>query len=222
MAITWTKNAGELVDAALRRVQMLGQGQTATAYQWTIARDHLNGLLKVLQTQGPNRWRRALQTVTLVSGTASYVLATRPDAVKQVYHRNSAGQDFWLNEWNYDDYERLPIKTTTGRPTIYTLDRQRTATTIYLWPVPDATAAAGSLRISYERVMEDVDATSDIVDVPQEWLDTLIDLVGARTGKSFALDTVPVREATARGEASLNEVLGYDREPSIRFVIGDR
>jgi len=220
MTITWTKTAGELVDSALKRVQMLGQGQTATAHQWSIAKDHLNGLLKLLQTQGPNEWRRMLQTVALVAGTASYTLSPRPDRVKQVYHRNSAGQDFLLNAWNYDDYERLPNKTSTGRPTVFTLDRQRTATTIYLWPVPDTTAAAGSLRVSYERVMEDVSDPGDVVDVPQEWLDTIIDLIGARTGKSFQLATIAVMEAGERGSASLSEVLGYDREPSIRFVMG--
>ena len=219
MTITWTKDAGTLVDDALRRVQMLGDGQSASAHVWSVARDHLNSLLKLLQTQGPNEWRRALQTVALVAGTASYTLSPRPDRVKQVYHRNTASQDFWLNQWNYDDYERLPVKTATGRPTIFTLDRQRSATTIYLWPVPDTTAAAGSLRISYERVMEDVSDRADIVDVPQEWLDTITDLVGARTADSFNVgDKSPAMAAKERGLASLEAVLGYDREPSIRFV----
>lgn len=219
MAITWTKNAGELVDAALRRVQMLGDGQSASGHMWSVARDHLNGLLKLLQTQGPNEWRRALQTVALTSGTGTYTLSPRPDRVKQVYHRNASGQDFHLNVWNYDDYERLPVKTTTGRPTVYTINRQRTATTITLWPVPNADAAAGSLRVSYERVIEDVDVPTDAVDVPQEWLDTLIDLVGARTAASFAVGgTQTATEARERGMSSLEAVLGYDREPFVQFV----
>ena len=206
------------MDDALRRVSMLGSGQNASSHQWIVAKSHLNGLLKLLQTQGPNEWRRTLQTVTLVASTATYTLSPRPDRVKKVYHRNSAGQDFPLAQWNYDDWEMMPVKTSTGRPTIFVIDRQRTATTITLWPVPDATAAAGSLRVSYERVMEDVSATSDIVDVPQEWLDMLTDLIGSRMASSFRIENASVQEVRERGVASLNAVLGYDREPSIRFT----
>lgn len=218
MTITWTKTAGEVAKAAGQRITMIGQGQALSGHQWDVARDHLNGVLKLLQTQGPSRWRRALQTVSLVSGTATYTLSPRPDAVKSVYHRNAAAQDFLLQEWNYDDYERLPVKTTTGRPTIYALDRQIAQTTLTLWPVPDTSAAAGSLRVSYERVINDVATPDDALDVPQEWLDGVIDVLASRLASSFRLENESVQKVEARAAGSLAELLGYDRDRSIRFV----
>jgi hypothetical protein len=220
MTITWTKTAGELVDSALKRVQIIGNGETASAYLWTLARDHLNGLIKLLVTQGPSEWRRATQTPAMTAAVAYVTCSPRPDRVMRVYYRNTAGFDLELQQWNMDDYERIPVKTSTGRPTIFAVDRQRTSTTIYLWPVPDTTIAAGTLRVSYERVPEDVANTSDIVDVPQEWLDTLMDLVGGRTGQSLQLGDRPaVAAALQRGVGNLNELLGYDRNHSVRFAI---
>lgn len=220
MTITYTKLAGELVESALRRVQMLGSGQSADAHVWSIAKDHLNGLLKIIVTQGPSEWRRATQTPTLVASQAYVTCNPRPDRVHRIYYRNTSGFDLELQQWNMDDYDRIPVKTSTGRPTVFAVDRQRTATTIYLWPVPDATIALGTLRVSYERVPEDVENTSDIVDVPQEALDILIDLVGARTAQSFQLGQLPqVMAALERGMGNLNEFLNYDRGYSTRFAI---
>lgn len=220
MTISLTYTAGEFVDEALKRVQILGDGQTASAYQWNLAKSHLNGLLKLLVTQGPSEWRRATQTPAMVASQAYVTCSPRPDRVMRVYYRNSAGFDLELQQWNMDDYDRIPVKTSTGRPTVFAVDRQRTSTTIYLWPVPDATIAAGTLRVSYERVPEDVSATSDILDVPQEWFDTLMDLVGGRTGQSLSLgDKPPVAAALIRGGGNLNELLGYDRGHSVRFAI---
>lgn len=220
MTITWTKTAGELVDSALKRVQIIGNGETASAYLWTLARDHMNGLIKLLVTQGPSEWRRATQTPAMTAAVAYVTCSPRPDRVMRVYYRNSAGFDLELQQWNMDDYDRIPVKTSTGRPTIFAVDRQRTSTTIYLWPVPDTTIAAGTLRVSYERVPDDVVNTTDTLDVPQEWLDTLMDLVGGRTGQSLQLGDRPaVVAALQRGAGNLNELLGYDRNHSVRFAI---
>lgn len=220
MSISLTYTAGEFVDEALKRVQIVGDGQTASAYLWTLARSHINGLLKLLVTQGPSEWRRATQTPAMVAAQAYVTCSPRPDRVHRVYYRNASGFDLELQQWNMDDYERIPVKTSTGRPTIFAVDRQRTATTIYLWPVPDATIAAGSLRVSYERVPEDVVNTSDILDVPQEAFDVLMDLVGGRTGQSLGLgERPPVAAALERGTGNLNEFLNYDRGYSTRFAI---
>lgn len=220
MSISLTYTAGEFVDEALKRCQILGDGQTASAYQWTIARSHINGLLKLLVTQGPSEWRRATQTPAMTAAVAYVTCSPRPDRVHRVYYRNASGFDLELQQWNMDDYERIPVKTSTGRPTIFAVDRQRTSTTIYLWPVPDATIAAGTLRVSYERVPEDVVNTGDIVDVPQEAFDVLMDLVGGRTGQSLGLaDKSSVSTALERGAGNLNEFLSYDRPYSIRFAI---
>lgn len=221
MTIAWTKTASEVADDACRRVQMLGQGQTMSAYVQTRAFSHMNSLLKLLQTQGPNEWRRANQTVNLVQGQASYELDPRPDKVRDCFYVESASRELVMGRWNYDDYDMLPTKTQEGRPVVYTIDRQRTATNLVIWPTPDATAAALTIRVSYDRVMEDIVNNNDIVDVPQEWLDCFLDIVGGRMATEFRLENKSAEEVKARGAASLEALLGHDSEESITFTMGD-
>jgi hypothetical protein len=220
MSITWTLTAGGLVIEAAQRIQMLGQGQNLSAHQLARGLAHLNALLKLLQTQGPSQWRRASQTVDLVQAQASYTLSPRPDRVRDAFYQEENGRELVMGRWNYDDYEMLPTKTQQGRPVVYTIDRQRANTAIVVWPTPDATSAARTIRVSYDRVMEDVTDTASEIDVPQEWLDTVADTVGGRLAVDFRIENPSAQEVKQRAQASLAELLGSDREESITFVLG--
>lgn len=220
MSITWTFTAGEIVTEAAQRIQMLGQGQNLSAYQLARGLSHLNSLQKLLQTQGPSQWRRANQTVDLVQGQASYTLDPRPDRVREAYYQETDEREVIMGRWNYDEYDILPTKTQQGRPTVYTVDRQRTATALVIWPTPDATAAARTIRVSYDRVMEDVTDTASTIDVPQEWLDCVADALGGRLAVDFRVENPSAQEVKQRAASSLAELLGSDREESITFMMG--
>lgn len=220
MAIAWTLTTAELVIEASSRVQMTGQNQTLNAYQMARGKAHLNALLKLLQTQGPNEWRRANQTVTLVQGQAAYVLSPRPDKVRECFYVETAAREIIMGRWNYDDYDLMPTKTQQGRPVCYTIDRQRTATNLVVWPTPDVTAAARTIRVSYDRVMEDAVDNADIVDVPQEWLDTVVDNVAGRLATEFRIENPSAQEVKQRAGNSLQALLGHDSEESITFIVG--
>jgi hypothetical protein len=221
MTISWTLTAAGLVQEASARVQMTGQNQILTAHQLSRGMAHLNALLKLLQTQGPNEWRRTNQSVDLIQGQAAYVLNPRPDKVRDCFYVETDTRDVIMGRWNYDDYDRMPVKTQQGRPVCYTIDRQRTATNLVVWPTPDATAAARTIRVSYDRVMEDVAGNDDIVDVPQEWLDTIVDNVAGRLATEFRIENLSAQEVKQRAGASLQALLGHDSEESITFMIGD-
>ena len=220
MAIAWTLTTGELITEASQRIQMVGANQNLSAYQMARGKAHLNALLKLLQTQGPNEWRRANQSVDLIQGQASYALSPRPDKVRDCFYVETDAREIIMGRWNYDDYDRMPTKTQQGRPVCYTIDRQRTATNLVVWPTPDATAAARTIRVSYDRVMEDVSDNADIVDVPQEWLDTVVDNVAGRLATEFRIENASAQEVKQRAGNSLQALLGHDSEESITFMIG--
>jgi hypothetical protein len=220
MAITWTLTAGQAVEEAARRIVMIGEAQNLSAYQLARGLAHMNALLKLLQTQGPNEWRRTSQSVYLIQGQASYALSPRPDKIRDCFYVETDTREVIMGRWNYDDYDLLPTKTQQGRPTVYTVDRQRTATNLVIWPTPDATAAARTIRVSYDRVMEDVATTADIIDVPQEWLDTVVDNVGGRLATDFRIENASAQEVKARAANSLEALLGHDSEEFITFIVG--
>lgn len=218
MAITWTKTAGELALMAAQRIQMAGAGETLPAHVWSVAKDHMNGFLKLLQTQGPNEWRKAQQSVTLVAATASYALTTRPDKVEMVLYRDANSRDRPMKRWNRNQYLMVPYKTSPGLPVMYLIERAVASTTLTLWPVPDTNAALGTLVVDYERVINDVAEPGDALDLPQEWIDGFADIIGARLASSFRIENPSAKKVEERAAGAMNELLGYDREEDITFV----
>lgn len=219
MTITWTKTAGELADMACQRVQMIGSGQSVSGHLWTVFKDHLNGFLKLLQTQGPSEYRKAQQTVTLVAGTATYTLTTRPDKVEMVLYRDANSRDRPMVRWNRNQYLLIPYKTSQGLPIQYMITRGISSTTLTLWPVPDTSAALGTLIVDYERVFNDVSSPSDALDVPQEWTDAMADVLAMRMASSFRIENPSVETVKERAAAAMNELLGYDREESLMIIM---
>jgi hypothetical protein len=178
----------------------------------------MNGFLKLLQTQGPNEWRKAQQSVTLVASTATYTLTTRPDKVAVVLYRDANSRDRPMKRWNRNEYLNIPYKTSTGLPVMYLIERAVASTSLTLWPVPDANAALGTLVVDYERVINDVSLPGDVLDLPQEALDPFTDILATRLATSFRIENRSAEEVKQRAVGAMNEFLGYDREEDITFV----
>lgn len=222
MTISWTMTAGQLADNSARRVQMLGSGQQLSGHRWNEWLGHANGFLKLLQTQGPNEWRRAEQTVDLVAGTASYVLNPRPYKVHDIIQlRDASGRDMPVQRWNQDTYRMIPYKASQGMPACFVVNRQVASTTLTLWPVPNTLIAASSLIVPYDRVIEDVTSRDTAMDLPQEWMDGVTDILGVRLAGSFNLQNAAVAAAKERASVAINELLGEDHDHSITFVFDD-
>jgi hypothetical protein len=221
MAITWAKNAGQLAAMSAQNVQMLGEGQTLTGHRWNVWLNHANAFLKLLQTQGPSRWREELQTISLIAGDATYTLDPRPYRVDAVRIRDASGRDMPLTRWNRSDYRMIPYKNTPGQPTAYVVNQYVNEVSLVLWPVPNAYAATGSLIVDYDRVIEDVVDADSAIDAPQEWHGMLADILGVRLAGSFNLKNAAVEKAEERADAALIELLGSDHDDSITFTMED-
>jgi hypothetical protein len=114
----------------------------------------------------------------------------------------SATNERPLSEWENADYARLPNKAAVGTPTIYSLRYTPAAATMRVWPVPSTTT---TVKYGYARTIDDVTLTSSAVDVPQEWLETVVFCLAERLIGSFGVDDVNPR-AAARVTAKANEL----------------
>jgi hypothetical protein len=111
-------------------------------------------------------------------------------------------------------YVDMPQKTSTGVPTQYYVDRQRTATTMYVWPVPSAVTTE-TIQYTYQRVIEDIDAQGNELDIPQELFET----VGYGLADRL-LDTYELKKDSVRRRAALlyQTALDGDRESAVTFA----
>ena len=97
--------------------------EVRTGYDLKSAKRSLNLLLADWANRGLNQWTIKQRTVAMVSGDGEYDLGTDVIDVLSVVVRRD-GTDFQLERLSRDEFLNIPVKTTTGRPNQYFLDRQ--------------------------------------------------------------------------------------------------
>lgn len=216
-AINFTMTAFDLVGAAGRRARILRENQAPDAILFEEGRKHLTRMLKSWTMDGANLWRDDEITVTLVSGTSTYTLATRPMRVRNARLVESGTERLPLGRWARDDYDLTPNKTSAGRPVVYVVDRKRAQTNLILWPVPNDTIY--TLKVGIERVIEDVTSAAEEIDAPQEWFDAVIDNLAVRMGDDEPqLNAQMLAAVRVSALALYAQAAGHDRLGPVTFM----
>ena len=124
-------DVAELVEEAYERCGL----QVKTGYDAKTARRYLNLMFADWANRGINLWTVQLGTQTLTAGTTEYTLtADVVDLLEVVVRRDNT--DFQVQRISRSDYQNLPNKTTSGRPSSIFVDKQ-IIPKINLWPAPE-------------------------------------------------------------------------------------
>ena len=212
MTVTGTKNIREICTSALRKIGVVSTDQAATAVEIETAKDALGRMLKHWQNYGFNVWTVAAQTVALGTSAGYTMLPVRPIQVLSVRY-NDGSTESPMTRLTRDEYDNLPDKTATGRPSTWYYDRQRENAVLYVWPLM-AGVSGETLEITYQREIDDADLT-DVVDVPGEMYDAVIYGLASNLTDDFMVNAPQV---VARAEILKREALAFDREGSVFFA----
>lgn len=173
----WGMTVAQIISAALRQMGIGLNSETATAQETNDTLEALEGLLKLWSVRGLKLWMRRDQSVTLVASDKDYTLGPsgdvtmdRPTDVINAYLTDSNNNNIMVTPMGREEYRMLSDPTSPGTPNQFHYDPQLTNGTLYLWPVPDAAAVAEyTLHINYVKPIDDGDATTNDLEVPQEW-----------------------------------------------------
>jgi len=80
---------------------------------------------------------------------------------------------------NRDDYISLPDKDQQGRPVQYWFDKQYANPILHIWPAADTMSQFRQLIMTRHRQIMDVGTLPQIIEVPQRWLNPIIDKLAA-------------------------------------------
>lgn len=210
--------AREVITYALKKINVLGLGQSVPAADAEDARLALNMMLKSWQQRGPHLWKKTEGTITLLNATASYNLAAtlNPLRIIDLRYRDTTGRDMPMEEIERSEYFDLPDKASAGIPTTWYFDPQRGAPTVYAWPVK-ATITTETLQATYQKRTDDIDDLDNDIDVPQEWLETVGYNLAARLLDDHAIGGEIASRIIARAEQLHLEAKDFDRESTITF-----
>lgn len=165
-SVTFRPNVEEVISEAFERCGI--DPQTRTGHHAKSARRSLNLLFSEFANRGINYWTITQNTLTLANGTSNYTLpAGTIDILDAVIREDDTDQI--VNRITIQEYNQIPNKTDTGKPSQYMLDRQYTPV-IYFWNVPDK---AYTLNYWVMNQIEDITASNQDTDVPYRWTDTI-------------------------------------------------
>jgi hypothetical protein len=88
--------------------------------------------------------------------------------VTELVYQNTP-QEIPMYKLNRNDYANLPDKVSTGRPTQFWYDRQRSIPQLEVWPSPAFQFTFAQVTGFVQRQLQDVGAMTDELEVPDRW-----------------------------------------------------
>jgi hypothetical protein len=215
-------NANQIIDKAFHRLGKASEGESVSARMYEDGRSSLNLILKSKLSTSDRLFLRTERSLTLVAGTPSYVLTPKPMRVLSVRRRDSNGDDTPLEDISREEYFDLPNKSTSpATPLSWYYDPQTTTGTLYLWPAPDSSTDY-TLQITYLRPIDDIDASNDDLDMPQEWLDPVIWMLADDLETEYPVNDPRLAAKIERKAEQARQMLDYwDTEGSSLFMQPD-
>lgn len=135
--------ARDIVEGALRKIHVLGNGASLPAEESSQALENLNDLLAYLSAEEVYIYQETKETFNLVGSTASYTIAsggdfdtTAPEEITAAFV-TQGDTDYGLEQYDEVEYANIYNKNIEGLTNgIFYYDNNYPTARIYLWPVP--------------------------------------------------------------------------------------
>lgn len=126
--------------------------------------------------------------------------------------RKTFGQDneIPVESWSRNEYFKQVNKSSQGTVVNSYYSPLLTNGRYYVWQT--ASSVNDFVRFSFERSIEDVDLASETLDIPVEWLETVIYNLAARLGNTYSAPPQRIQLIIAEAAFFLEELLGWDEE----------
>lgn len=175
----FTLNRDQVINGALRVIGVLAEGETPSTAQVSNAAEALNLLILQWETRGLPLWAISKQVVTLVAGQNKYDFGISNniknfEVTNMLMHNLVANSDITMQTMSRSDYLRLGNKDANGTPVQYYHELQKDYASVYVYPTPDLTVSQNyEIHIWYQKPFQTMDASTDIPDFPNEFLNAL-------------------------------------------------
>jgi hypothetical protein len=99
-------------------------------------------------------------------------VGTTPFSAEEIFFGNTP-TEINLGMWNLDDYSNMPNKFQGGQVVNWYQQRNVSAPTLYVWPVPDSTAKYDTLVCWATQYLDQVTEITQGLDLPLRWYDAI-------------------------------------------------
>lgn len=165
-----------LITAGYRDAQKLARGASLNAEQQAEGLERLVDLINLWQTQGLKLFLESETTLNLVAGQQLYscmlggsLNIVHPLQVKEASYWDADGNNRPLIPISRQEWTRLSGRTQSGVVTQLFAEKLYDRLNVYLWSVPDALAATGTVKLVLRNQATNPANINASVLFPPEW-----------------------------------------------------
>lgn len=191
----------DIVKRVLRRIQVLGAGQTLDADEANNVLDIINDMLSMWSVEGNMVYTETKETFNLSSGTSTYTIGsgadfntTRPTEITDIYVTQGS-TDYYVAPYDRTEYAGIPNKTLQGTPTVYYYDAAYSTANLYLYPVPSSTSTITIYSVKPLTQFTDLDT---VYALPPEYKMAIIENAAVLVAPEYEKEASPSVQRSAR------------------------
>lgn len=226
---SWFQTRDQIINAALRKCQILSEGESASSTQLSDAALALNNLVAEYRALGMPLWKRYDLAITPVVGQQDYEIGVgkeidTPYPLKLLQARLLLGPNrtyINLNILADYDFNKLPINSTGIPVSVSYVPRIETGF-LSVWPIPDASVpTTTTIVLTYSAPTSIYNAGTDDSDFPAEWFNALIYGLASLLGDEYALPIPDKQWLEKQSERHLATALSNGTEDGSLFFSPD-
>ena len=174
MATSGTRTFSLSTSDVIEEAYELAGLELRTGYDANAARRCLNIMFADWSNRGVQLWEVEQVSLDLTKDTASYDLNEYDiDVLDAVLRRTSGGttNDLQMERIDRSEYFNIPVKTSTGRPSQFYVERTTTPK-IYLYPTPE-NSTDKLITYRWKRI-QDVNKSTEDQDLPARFIPCMV------------------------------------------------
>jgi len=165
----------DIVEEAFERAGL----EARSGYDYRTARRSLDLMFLEWQNRGLNLWTVQEDTQSITAGTARYALSGDQLDIVEAFIRTNSGDssnqsDQMLSRISISQYAHLTNKLDESKPLQYWVEKDPSAISINLWPVPDDAETYTLVYYYIQRVEDTGSPASNNADVPARFLPCMV------------------------------------------------
>ena len=165
----------DIVEEAFERAGL----EARSGYDYRTARRRLDLMFLEWQNRGLNLWTVQEDTQSITAGTARYALSGDQLDIVEAFIRTNSGDssnqsDQMLSRISISQYAHLTNKLDQSKPLQYWVEKDPSAISINLWPVPDDAETYTLVYYYIQRVEDTGSPASNNADVPARFLPCMV------------------------------------------------
>lgn len=218
----------DIINAAYRKLVVIGEGQTANATQITTGRQALNNLVAEFRTLGMSIWARKQLLLPMVAGQSTYTIGigqtTNVAYPLRIYVANlqpgpTFDTDIEMNQLSFQDFSYLP-NGSNGTPVNFQYQPKVNLGILTVWPTPQ-TGTTDRIQLLYQSPFEYFIAGVDTPDFPEEWNHALIYQLALVLSDENGMSTQKQQWLEKQAEKHLATALSGGTEEASMFIQRD-